>query len=78
MGTARCEPGVQLLCSPKSGLNLLLSHSFVFLCLLYLSRIFLLWSYFRLSSKGSVPFLSINLHIKEIAPCSASVFGINA
>lgn len=78
VGTARCEPGAQLLCSPKSGLNLLLFHSFVFLCLLYLPQIFLLWSYFRLSSKGSVPFLSINLQIKEIAPCSASVFGINA
>lgn len=78
MGTARGEPGVQLLCSPKPGLNLLLFHFFVLLCRLYLPQIFLLWSYFRLSSKGSVPFLSINLHIKEIAPCSASVFRINA
>lgn len=66
-------------CSPKSFLNLLFFCSYcVFFVFLYLPKTFLLWSYLRLSSKGSVPFLSINLHIKEIVLCSASVFGVNA
>lgn len=66
-------------CSPESFLNLLVFCSYcTFFVFFYSPQTFPLWSYLRLSSKGSVPFLSINLHIKEITPCSASVFGVNA
>lgn len=62
------------LCRPHT-VCFLLCTSIVFL---HLPQYFVLWSCLRQHSKGSAPFLSINLHIKEIALCSASVFGVNA
>lgn len=77
--TGRCHeamPGAAPRCSSgrPHTVCFLLCTSIVFL---HLPQYFI-WSCLRQCSKGSVLFLSINLHIKEIALCSASVVGVNA